>query len=107
MWTWHLNDNVEQCEKGAMYITFKEYLQQMESLEKSRPKEQRRRIPSIVALAEAIGVHPATLSNIANNNVVRFTLETGAAIIDEMRRRGFAMEASDLVGYRPADEDPV
>ena len=87
-----------------MYITLKAFLQKLEDLERSKPESERREIPSIVALAEAIGVHPVTLSNIANNNIVRFNLKTGAAIIDEMRRRGLLMESSDLISYRPALE---
>lgn len=88
-----------------MYITLKDYLQRMESLERSKPAELRREVPSIVALAEAIGIHPVTLSNIANNNITRFNLETGAAIIGELRRLGFPMDAGDLIAYRaPADE---
>ncbi|MBA3530492.1 MAG: hypothetical protein H0T73_01035 [Ardenticatenales bacterium] len=75
----------------------------MEALEQSRSESQRREVPSIVALAEAVGIHPITMSNIANNHVTRFNLETGAAIIDEMRRRGFPMEAHDLIAYRPAE----
>lgn len=86
-----------------MYVTLKDYLQKMESLERTKSAGARRVVPSIVGLAEAIGIHPVTLSNIANNNITRFNLETGAAIIDEMRRRGFPMEAADLVAYRPAE----
>lgn len=85
-----------------MYITLKEYLARIETLEQSKPQSQRREVPTIVALAESIGIHPITLSNIANNRVTRFNLDTGAAIIDEMRRRGFPMEGSDLITYRPA-----
>lgn len=92
-------------DKGAIYITLKAHLQRLEDLERSKPKEERKSIPSIVALAEAVGIHPVTLSNIANNNIVRFNLETGAAIIDEIRRRGFPMDASDLLAYRPPMEE--
>jgi hypothetical protein len=92
-------------EVGAMYITLKDYLQKMESLERTRPAELRREVPSIVSLAEAVGIHPVTLSNIANNNIIRLNLKTSAAIIDEMRRRGFPMDASDFVSYRPPEGD--
>lgn len=94
--------------RGVMYITLNQYLAQLKNRERSKPEEKRRQVPSIVALAEAIGIHPITLSNIANNNITRFNLETGAAIINEMRRRGFPMEAADLITYRAAefvDED--
>jgi len=94
--------------RGVMYITLNQYLAQLKNRERSKPEEKRRPVPSIVALAESIGIHPITLSNIANNNITRFNLETGAAIIDEMRKRGFPMEAKDLITYLPAefvDED--
>ena len=80
-----------------MYVALKEYLAQVEALEATRPIEQRRPVPSIVELAKVVGIHPITMSDIANNHVIRFNLNTGAAIIDEMRRRGFSMEVSDLL----------
>jgi hypothetical protein len=97
--------NEDKILGGTMYITLNQYLAQLKNRERSKPEEKRREVPSIVALAQAIGIHPITLSNIANNNVTRFNLATGAAIIDEMRRRGFRMEASDLITYRTADID--
>ncbi len=86
-----------------MYVTLKEYLSRMETLERTRPDGQRRSVPSIVELAKAVGIHPITMSDIANNHVIRFNLHTGAAIMDEMRRRGFPMDVSDLLAYRPAE----
>lgn len=87
-----------------MYIMLSAYLDTLKAVERSKPEGERRAVPTIVALAEAIHVHPITLSNIANNRVTRFNLEIGAAIIDEMRRRGFPMEASDLIAYRSSPE---
>lgn len=89
--------------RGVMFITLNQYLAFLRNQEQSKPEGKRRPVPSIVALAEAIGIHPITLSNIANNNITRFNLDTGAAIIDEMRKRGFPMEATDLITYRPVE----
>lgn len=85
-------------------VTLKEYLARQKRLERAKPARERRRVPSIVELAEAIDIHPMTLSNIANNNIVRFNLATGAAILEELRRRGFRVEASDLLTYPSAEE---
>lgn len=87
-----------------MYVTLKTYLEGLETFERSRAREQRRRIPSLRELAKDVGIHEVTMNNIANNNIRQLNLETGAKIIDAMRLRGFKMEVTDLVAYRPAVE---
>jgi hypothetical protein len=56
-------------------------------------------------LASAVGIHPVTLSNIANNNIKQLNLETGGRIITVMRRFGFPMAVTDLIDYRAPDQE--
>ena len=92
-------------EKGVIFIILKAYLERLEAFERSKPISQRRPVPTMSELAAAIKVHPVTLSNIANNQIRHLNLRTAAAIIDEMRRRGFLMEISDLLAYRPLESE--
>ncbi|HEU4329170.1 MAG TPA: hypothetical protein VFS21_38885 [Roseiflexaceae bacterium] len=83
-----------------MFIKLKEYLDRLDTQERQKPVEQRRRVPTMEELAQVVGVHPVTLSNIANSNIKQLNLETGGRIITAMRRFGFAMTIDDLIGYR-------
>jgi hypothetical protein len=87
-----------------MYITLKSYLDHLDALERSKPEGQRRAIPTIGELAGELGIHRVTLSNIVNGNIQQLDLKTGGRIITALRRRGFKMDVSDMIGYR-APED--
>jgi DNA-binding Xre family transcriptional regulator len=54
-------------------------------------------------IASEIGLSSTAISNIARNQIKQLTLVTGAKIIAAMQRRGFPMQVSDLIAYRPAD----
>jgi DNA-binding Xre family transcriptional regulator len=86
-----------------MYITLKTYLEQLETFERSRTREQRRHIPSLRELARDVGIHEVTMNNIANNNIRQLNLDTGAQIITALRRRGFDVSVADLIAYRPPE----
>jgi len=87
-----------------MFITLRSYMNRLAAIEKSRPEDQRRHVPSMEDLAKEVGVHPVTMSNIANSNIRQLNLETGGRIISAMRRRGFSMQVTDLLDYREADD---
>ena len=88
-----------------MIITLRAYMNRLAAIEKSRPEGARRHVPSMEELAREVGIHPVTLSNIANSNVKQLNLETAGRIIAAMRRAGFNMGVSDLVEFREADEE--
>lgn len=93
-------------EEGTLYITLKSYLDELDALEKSKPADQRRRVPGMEELAKAVGIHPVTLSNIANSNIQQLNLATGGRIITAIRQFGFPMEVTDLLAYRrPVDRE--
>ena len=87
-----------------MYVVLKSFLERLEELERSKPAEQRRDVPSISELASELGIHRVTLSNIANGNTQDLNLRTGGRIITALRRRGFAVDVSDLIAYRAPEE---
>jgi hypothetical protein len=87
-----------------MYITMKSYLGHLEALERSRPPVSRRAVPTIGELADELGIHRVTLSNIINGNIRQLDLKTGGRIITAMRKRGFEMDVTDLIAYRPPEE---
>jgi DNA-binding Xre family transcriptional regulator len=87
-----------------MYINLDTYLSQLKAVESTKPKGERRHVPSLSELAEAIGMHQTSLSRLANNKINQLSLETGDKIITEMRHRGFPMQVTDLLAYIPLQE---
>jgi hypothetical protein len=84
-----------------LYINLNTYLSQLKAIENSKPAgAKRREVPTITELAEAIELHQTSLSRIANNRISHFNLEVGNKIINELRRRGFEMQVTDLLVYR-------
>lgn len=102
-----MGEQSKHREGGSIYITFKSYLERVEAVERSKPVAQRKRVPSMEEIATAVGIHPVTLSNIANSNIKQLNLETGGRIITVMRQFGFSMVVSDLLDYRPPDAESV
>lgn len=88
-----------------MYIRLKPYLEELAIKETARPEVERREVPTMEEIARAVGYNPVSMSRLVTGKIKSLNLELGAAIIDEVRRRGFAMEVTDLVGYDPAEHE--
>lgn len=84
-----------------MYVKLSGYLEGLENLERSKPEGQRRDVPSMKELAEAAGIHPVTMSKLVTGKINSLNFGTGAAIIGELRRRGFNTDVADILAYRP------
>jgi len=84
-----------------MQVVFGDYLKRLEAAERSKPLEQRRRIPSIEDIAPAVELHPVTLRNIANSNIKKLDLGTAGKLISIMRRLGFDTVETDVIRYIP------
>lgn len=84
-----------------MYITLNAYLEGLEATERSKPEGARRSVPTMRELAEVAGISAVSMSRLATGKVNSLNFDTGAAIITEMRRRGFDTEIGDFVAYRP------
>ena len=91
-----LAETTEQC---RMVITLKSYLARLREEESGRPEIERRAVPSIDELARAAKVNRVTLSNIANNRIALLNLRVCSRLIAELRGRGFATTASDVLIY--------
>lgn len=88
-----------------MYITLRSYMDRLTAIENSKPKDQRRPVPTMKDLAAEVGIHPVTMSAIGASSIRQLNLETGGRIISAMRRRGFPMQVTDLLDYREADTE--
>lgn len=101
----------EQAVKGGMMRNvFKDYLARMASIENRKPEGERREVPLLEEIAEAVGVHPVTLSRIVNNQNKRLSLDLVSDTIAYMRRRGFSMQLNDFMVYEElesADKVPA
>lgn len=86
--------------RGVMYIKLDSYLEEVAAIERAKPSSERRAIPMKKEIAQAIGMTPTALARIIKGRVGLLRLDVGAAIISEMRLRGFSMEVSDLIAYR-------
>lgn len=81
-------------------INLKPYLSQLELEENTRSPEQRRAVPSLADLSDAVDLHRISFYRIANNQINRLDLDVLAGIIAELRRRGFAADIVDMLVYR-------
>lgn len=86
-------------------ITLKAYFAQLEADELRKPAHQRRPVPSIPEMAEAIGISRVHLHRLFTGKAQNVNIKTAGKIIGEMRRRGFNMEITDLFVYREAAAD--
>lgn len=82
-----------------MHIVFRDYIARLEQSERAKPPGERRYVPTMGEVAEAIGVNPVTLSKLMSGKIHALNLETGGKIIRTMRQYGFEMVESDLVRF--------
>lgn len=86
-----------------MRIKLKNYLTDLEHKENFKPKEQRREVPTITALAEEVGISRVQLQRLATSDAtLALKLDLADRIITAMRKRGFPMDVNDLLEYRDA-----
>lgn len=85
-------------------ITLNEHLQHLAGQEAGKLPSQRRPVPNLSELADEIGVHRVTLTNLANNRVKLLNAETLALIINKLRDRGFDTDLSDILKAYPEEE---
>jgi hypothetical protein len=91
-----------EIEPVAVIITLREHLAQLEAQEAQRPPKHRRHVPTLTELAEAINLSRQGMYNFASGDVKLVNRELLAAIINELRARGFATDVTDLLKAFPA-----
>lgn len=91
---------------GTIYVQLGSYLQQLRIIESRKSENDRLHIPTVKELAEVAGVHPNSISRIVNGYTKRLNLDIAGAILVHMRRCGFQLEISDILGINlPEDLD--
>lgn len=86
-----------------MFFNLKSYLSELEAAERAKPEDERRDVPTLTDLANAAGVHKVTMSKLVQGRIHSLNFDIGAAIIAELRRRGFDTQPGDLLGYTESD----
>lgn len=89
-----------------MFVNLSLYLESLKVQERFAPDGQLLKVPSLSELARSAGVTPPVLTRLASGKTGSMNLETAAAIIREMRYRGFPMQITDLIDYIGPDERP-
>lgn len=92
----------QENEPVAVIITLKEHLAQLEAEESRRPPRDRRQVPTLSELAEAVSISRQGMYNFASGDVRLVNRELLAAIINELRAKGFPTDVSDLLKAYPA-----
>jgi DNA-binding Xre family transcriptional regulator len=87
-----------------MFMQLGAYLERLETLERNRPEEKRRRVPTMRELAEVAGISPVSLSRLTTGKVNSLNFHIGAAILDELNKRGFPAGPADILGYEAPEE---
>ena len=85
----------------AVYVTLKEYLERIKALERTRTREERRTVPTIIELAQAAEVETNTMSRWINGGITSTNHRVLAAVLNELHRRGFDTSIADILAYRP------
>lgn len=83
-----------------MRIALKHYLDTIAYEEGFKPQKDRRKIPTITALAGDVGITRSQMHRILSNEVKSLNLDIADKIITVMRKRGFDMAVTDIVDYR-------
>lgn len=91
------DSSVEKDQGGYMVITLKDYLSRLER--QATRQENSPKVPSLEELSNKVGIHPVTMSNIANNNIKLLNLATAGRIMYALRSYGFPTEIGDWLAY--------
>lgn len=83
-----------------LVVTLGSYLSHLKSQELAKVESQRRSVPTIGELADAAGIHRVSMQNMVSGDMKRVNFETLSAVVNELRRRGFDPQVSDLLLIR-------
>lgn len=95
-------EKTQESEPVAVIITLKEHLAQLEAEEARRPPRERRPVPTLSELAEAVKISRQGMYNFASGDVRLVNRDLLAAIINELRAKGFPTDVADLLTAYPA-----
>ncbi len=85
-----------------LYCTLKEYLSNLQASEEKKPLIDRKIVPNLSNINKTAEISYSTISRIANNKTSQLSYETGAKIIEAVRKYGFDMQVHDFISVREA-----
>lgn len=91
---------------GKVAITFRSYLMRLKEIERVKPADQRRKVPSVSELARLAGLKHNTGSRLMNGHALCVSLDKLYKVICTMRKLGFEMEITDFLTYMEFEDKP-
>lgn len=84
--------------------TLKQYLAEIEAIERRKPEDKQRKIPNLTDISKATDIHYTTISRLANNRSKRLDFKTAEKIINYIRSLGFDMQLHNLIAFKISEE---
>lgn len=94
-------DNQISKEAIVIRVNVSEHLDALKAAENQKPLNQRREVPTLSDIARETGVNRASLYNWAANKYESSRHDMLAAVMNELRRRGFPVTVEDLLKEHP------
>jgi DNA-binding Xre family transcriptional regulator len=98
-------DERPEEQAGLMFFRLSVYLEELAAIERTKPENQRRQVPTMKELAAAAHVNPANLSRLVTGRIGSLNFRIGVAILDEFHRRGFHATPNDIIAYIPPGKE--
>ena len=96
--------STEQNKKGVMYIKLGPYLETLQTIERTKPQSEQRKVPTMKELAQVAGINPVSLSRLVTGKIGSLNFKIGASILDELNQRGFPTTPNDILAYHPPEK---
>ena len=89
---------------GVMYIKLGPYLETLQTKERTKPKSEQRKVPTMKELAQVAGINPVSLSRLVTGKIGSLNFKIGASILDELNERGFPTTPNEILAYHPPEK---
>jgi hypothetical protein len=86
-------------QRQEVVITLGEYLERLATQEDHKPARMRRPVPTITELADVACSYQSTVARFVRLGNKKRLFDLTTPILNELRRRGFDAELSDIVVY--------
>ena len=96
--------STDQNQKGVMYIQLGPYLETLQTIERTKPHSEQRKVPTMKELAQAAGINPVSLSRLVTGKIGSLNFKIGASILDDLNQRGFPTTPNDILAYHPPEK---
>ena len=96
--------STERNQKGVMYIKLGPYLETLQTMERTKPESEQRKVPTMKELAHVAGINPVSLSRLVTGKIGSLNFKIGASILDELNQRGFPTTPNDILAYHSPEK---